>query len=66
MKYKLYDKLTKSIKMIQWKPLNMIALGQMETDNVNQMITSGSLTHKNYLIGRILGLDQFDYINRMN
>jgi hypothetical protein len=46
--------------------LNMIALGQMETDNVNQMITSGSLTHKNYLIGRILGLDQFDYINRMN
>jgi hypothetical protein len=24
---------------IQWKPLNVILLGQMETDNINRMIT---------------------------
>jgi hypothetical protein len=24
--------------IIQWKPLNVITLGQIETDNINQMI----------------------------
>ena len=33
---------------LQWKLLNVITLGQRETDNINQMITiSGSLTHLN-------------------
>jgi hypothetical protein len=25
--------------MIQWKPLNVITLGQSETDNINQIVT---------------------------
>jgi hypothetical protein len=27
------------ILIVQWKPLNVITLGQSETDNINQMIT---------------------------
>ena len=25
--------------LIQWKPLNVITVGQIETDNINRMIT---------------------------
>ncbi len=25
--------------VLQWKPLNVITLGQRETDNINQMLT---------------------------
>jgi hypothetical protein len=28
-----------SIKQLQWKPLNVITLGLMATDKINQMIT---------------------------
>ncbi len=31
--------LTRPILIVQWKPLNVITLGQSETDNINQMIT---------------------------
>jgi hypothetical protein len=30
--------------LIQWKPLNVITLGQRETDNINRMITISELT----------------------
>ncbi len=29
---------------IQWKPLNVITLGQIETDNINRMITIAEFT----------------------
>jgi hypothetical protein len=48
----------KIIILLIWKPLNVITLGQIETNNINQMITiSRSLAQISYLIGRILGLD---------
>jgi hypothetical protein len=28
-----------SLEHIQWKPLNVITLGQRETDNINRMIS---------------------------
>ncbi len=31
------------IKVVQWKPLNVITLGQTETVSINQMITIGDL-----------------------
>ncbi len=29
--------------LLQWKPLNVITLGQNQTDNINRMITIGKL-----------------------
>ncbi len=29
----------KQNSIVQWKPLNVITLGQRESDNINQMIT---------------------------
>jgi len=38
---------------IQWKPLNVITLGQRETDNINRMITISELTtYKRVIWGR--------------
>ena len=34
------------VSAIQWKPLNVITLGQRQTDNINQMIT---ITEGHYL-----------------
>jgi hypothetical protein len=38
---------------VQWKPLNVITLGQRETDNINRMITISELTtYKRVIWGR--------------
>ena len=60
----------KSIRLhIQWKPLNVITLGQMESDNFNRMITITDclLIQKGCLlvIWDLLNQGQFDHINRM-
>jgi hypothetical protein len=53
---------------IQRKPLNVITLGQRESDNINRMITISNrlLKHKALLlfIWDLLNLGQFDHINR--
>jgi hypothetical protein len=55
--------------LVQWKPLNVITLGQRESDNINQMITISSclLIQSDRLLGiwALLNLGQFDHINRM-
>ena len=35
--------------IIQWKPLNVIALGPRKTDNINRMITITDLLYSNQL-----------------
>jgi hypothetical protein len=55
--------------VLQWKPLNVITLGQMESDNINRMITITDclLIQKGCLlvIWDLLNLGQFDHINQM-
>jgi hypothetical protein len=50
---------------IQWKPLNVITLGQMESDNINQMITITNclLIQKSCLlfIWDLVSMGQFDH-----
>jgi hypothetical protein len=59
--YKLYFT---SYNLIQWMPLNGIALGQTIIDPINRMITiSEYVSFTKYTIGRHLGLvnqDKFD------
>ncbi len=53
---------------IQRKPLNVITLGQRESDNINRMITISNclLKQKAFLlfIWDLLNLGQFDHINQ--
>jgi hypothetical protein len=39
----LQDIIFSSSYLLQWKPLNVINLGQNQTDNINRMITIGDL-----------------------
>jgi hypothetical protein len=42
-----------SVLVLHWKPLNAIALGQKETDNINRMITISELiTYKIIIWGQ--------------
>jgi hypothetical protein len=54
---------------MQWKPLNVITLGQRESDNINRMITiSDRLLIQSaclLVIWDLLNLRHFDHINRM-
>jgi hypothetical protein len=36
-------------KILQWKPLNVITLGQAQTDNINRMITISDLQYNGHL-----------------
>ncbi len=57
-KLHLYFYLIPFWNVLQWKPLNVIILGQRDTYNMNQMIIiTMYLSHRNNLIVRILGLD---------
>ncbi len=54
--------------ILQWKPLNVITLGQIKTDNINRMITISELTTylhqaKTIDLGHIY-LGKFDHINQ--
>jgi hypothetical protein len=41
------------MELVQWKPLNVITLGQIETDNINRMITISKVTtYKRVIWGR--------------
>ena len=55
--------------LIQWKPFNVITLGQRETDNINRMITISKLTrHQHKVKTSELGQDnlgKFDHNKRM-
>jgi hypothetical protein len=44
----------------QWKPLNMIALGQFQTDHIYQLITRVKCLNRDFKSDS--GLDQFDHI----
>ena len=56
-----------SYMKVQWKPLNVITLGQRESDNIIRMITiSKSPSPIKYLTkSNMTKLGQFDHINRM-
>ena len=54
---------------IQRKPLNVITLGQRESDNINRMITISNcrlIQSTNFLFfGELVNLGQFDHSNQM-
>jgi hypothetical protein len=56
-------------KYVQWKPLNLITLGQRESDDINRMITISDLPliKSTYLLVMLdlVNLRQFDHINIM-
>jgi hypothetical protein len=47
---------------VQWKPLNVITLGQTKSDNINRMIT---ITGCFYLVIFIKGTLKYDHIKRL-
>ena len=57
---------------VQWKPLNVITLGQRETDNINRKITmgpdkEGKFDHVNQIITLpVITLSSFHSINSCN
>jgi hypothetical protein len=62
----------KSIK-VQWKPLNVIALGQSQSDNINRMITIAELPtlllvigccfiHRNFILMCTEGMAKCDHL----
>ncbi len=58
-----------SRKLTQWKPLDVITLGQRESDNINQMITISDChllqNSSSLIIWDSVNLGLFDHINRM-
>ncbi len=47
---------------VQWKPLNVITLGQRESDNINRMMAIRSkVSNTQFFVTANLG--QFDHIN---